>query len=928
MKANAFKTLSLSCATLALLGITFSAEAATTNWKAAPTNNQLANSANWTAGVPGSSDTGVFSTSTVLNPAFPTTSAFSVGEFHFSSTAPSYTFAFAPTSGDGAAFTQAGMTLDAGALAQTFNISGFSTFLFSGAASADASGLGLVTYNQSGASRLRFIDTSSAGSAIISTSNDFPIRFRNSSTAAGATITLNAQGQLEFSDSASAANAQINVTGNGALAQFFSANSGGNCTLVLGSGGIVSFYTNNSIGSISGGGTLVLNGQNNTLSTGTNNTNTTFSGKISGFGNITKVGAGNFTIQPPSGFATEYTGTISANAGTIALAAAPTTLPTVGFAANGTGILRIDGNNSIGSLASDASGTINFQNFTITTGLSGASTTLAGPLVGPGNLTKVGSGTLNITSNNPTFTGTISVNAGKLALNGTLGNAFIVAPGATLSGTGSAKGTVTNSGTVAPGNSVGTLSVGSYEANSGSTTQIEVGQTLASQIVATSALGAGTVTINDGAKLAFTFDNGIVYQQGTLYEIIAAENGFTSPTHFSSVSGMLPGHTLEVIYNPNQVQLLIGEFDFAEKAPGGDAGTVADILDLLNPAYGSDLSNVLGVLQQLTGSAYDSALDQMQPSALNALAIAQENNSTRVTQVVTNRMLQLYDAVCLRGCEPEKHFTFWGDLLGDFQRQDAIENQVGFNANTGGLITGVDYGCMDHFFVGASTAYTYTALDWKASRGDATISSLYADIYAAWFSKYVYANASLLGGYNWYGVDRKIKFMSRTAKSDHTGVEYDAHGEAGLLFSIKKLDIRPFDSLDYIYLHERGFTERGAKSLDLEVKSKVSNMLRNELGIGFASCFGIKTWKLVPDLKFSWIREVRFKGAALRTEFKGTDMPFEVFGMKPNRSLFGAGAGLTGLFLEERLAATLRYAGEFQGQYSDQNINLQIGYKF
>jgi autotransporter-associated beta strand protein len=87
---------------------------------------------------------------------------------------------------------------------------------------------------------------------------------------------------------------------------------------------------------------------------------------------------------------------------------------------------------------------------------------------GPGVLTKVGGGTLNLTGAN-TYAGTL-VNAGTLRANNTSGSAtgvgsVTVAPGGTLGGSGfvvpNAGGTVTINGAIAPGNSVGTLTLGS-----------------------------------------------------------------------------------------------------------------------------------------------------------------------------------------------------------------------------------------------------------------------------------------------------------------------------------------------------------------------------------------------------------------------------------------------------------------------------------
>jgi autotransporter-associated beta strand protein len=81
---------------------------------------------------------------------------------------------------------------------------------------------------------------------------------------------------------------------------------------------------------------------------------------------------------------------------------------------------------------------------------------------GPGSLLKIGSGSQTL-SGADTYSGTTTVNAGKLLIDGTHsgGGLYTVQSGATLGGTGSigADLTVNAGGFLAPGDSIGTLAV-------------------------------------------------------------------------------------------------------------------------------------------------------------------------------------------------------------------------------------------------------------------------------------------------------------------------------------------------------------------------------------------------------------------------------------------------------------------------------------
>ena len=93
---------------------------------------------------------------------------------------------------------------------------------------------------------------------------------------------------------------------------------------------------------------------------------------------------------------------------------------------------------------------------TLSVGDNNASTTYSGILSGPGSLTKVGSGELELTDNN-TYTGPTTNNAGKLIVNGSLVSPVTVNSGV-LGGTGTLSTvTISPSGAIAPGSPLGTL---------------------------------------------------------------------------------------------------------------------------------------------------------------------------------------------------------------------------------------------------------------------------------------------------------------------------------------------------------------------------------------------------------------------------------------------------------------------------------------
>jgi fibronectin-binding autotransporter adhesin len=90
-----------------------------------------------------------------------------------------------------------------------------------------------------------------------------------------------------------------------------------------------------------------------------------------------------------------------------------------------------------------------------------SSLTYGGSLTGSGTLAKTGSGILTLTGNAAAYAGATQVQAGTVAVNGSLGGSLDVSLNAILSGTGTIGGNVSIAGTQAPGGSgvVGTQTV-------------------------------------------------------------------------------------------------------------------------------------------------------------------------------------------------------------------------------------------------------------------------------------------------------------------------------------------------------------------------------------------------------------------------------------------------------------------------------------
>jgi fibronectin-binding autotransporter adhesin len=659
----------------------------------------------------------------------------------------------------------------------------------------------------------------------------------------------------------------------------------------------------NIIGGLSGGGSaggnVTLGG--NALTFGGNNAPTTYGGSISGSGGqINKTGTGTTIFTGTN----SYTGTTEVTSGTLQV-------------------------NQFGAISSSSDiidlGTFIFNH-------TGAGT-YNGNIIGAGDLVQQNSGgTLTLTGAN--LVGNFSINAGTVYINGggTTTTQTTIASGATLRGTGPLSGTITNYGTVFPGNSIATLVFnGNYTQASGSTLAIEVSPQdgLADLLDIT-----GTMTIEPNATLLLMPLPG-TYSIGNVYQIVATTGGVFGT--FTNVPQNFPTVQYDVDYRDSGIFLEVIITNFANFAMGGNQKQVARYLDTLILDPGCDITSVVDILRTLDANKLNAALDQLHPAPYKDLILGQQENVFRVSKGILHHLNDHINTACRRDAPRKKQLELWGDVFGDWTLQNGKHGLLGYYSKGEGMLLGADYSFTSQFVLGATGAYSHSDVYTGKSRAKGHINGYYGALYGLLHGHRLFLDLAMICGFDRFNASRQIKFSSsflgssidRRAYTEHNGWNLDGHADAGYIIDQwEVVEIRPFVSFDYLFLHEDGFKERGAKSINLQVRHSDSTMLRSEAGINLSRCFRVTEGVWVPEVRFSVIRENRFHGKHYRSNFVCQPGSFVVKGLYPDRTLYSPGAGLTGAFYYEKLSASLYYDGEFGDGYDDQTVTAEFSWKF
>ena len=372
--------------------------------------------------------------------------------------------------------------------------------------------------------------------------------------------TLTLSGSNTHSGAVSLTAGGLTLSGGSAIGNNSAVTQSASTTLTLSS--------DETIGSLAGTGSVVLNAG---LTTGSDNTSTTYAGAISGLFGLTKAGSGTLTLTGNN----TYTGATTVSAGGL-------TLNRVGGALDGNtsvavasgATLTLTADETIDALS--GAGTVALGTSALTIGINGTSSTFSGAITGSGTLTLDGGGTFTLSGTNSGQGWGMQVLSGgtvSIAGDANLGSGTVQLNDGTLSVTSA--GTIDNAITL--GASAGSISVGSGLAVSlssaiggtGALTKTGSGALILSgsnNYAGTTTVSAGTLSVNGSTTSATTVASGATLAgSGILGGNVTVQSGGT----------LSPGNSAGTLTVNGNLQMNAGS-TLAVEINGTTAGTQYD----------------------------------------------------------------------------------------------------------------------------------------------------------------------------------------------------------------------------------------------------------------------------------------------------------------------------------------------------------------
>ncbi len=651
---------------------------------------------------------------------------------------------------------------------------------------------------------------------------------------------------------------------------------------------------------------------------------------------ITLVQAGRFDVA--AGTLLGLAGTVAGSADLIKAGAGTLRLDNAGNTYRDTRILAGTLIANAGSLRGnvDNGGTLVFE--------QPVDAAYGGAISGNGAFIKNGAGTLGLTGDSSGFSGSTTINGGRLALNGRLGGSISIGAGGVLGGSGtigSGAGstvTVAPGGILSPGNSIGTLTVdGDLVVQPGARFEVEANPAGADadlvRVTGSAALNGGSVAHigangNYGLRSSYT----ILAADGTLsgeFDAVTSDFAFLKPT-------------LAYDYDGRRVTLDLARNDEAmiSAAATRNQRASAGAIDSIGIARGHQVYDAIAKMPDDKGllrSSFDQLSGEIHASAKTVLL----QDSRYVRDAVGERLRSAVGGVAASSAPvlasagsgqrlapaTAKGPASWIQAMGSWSHIDSDGNAARVKSSTGGFLMGADTPVSDAWRLGMMAGYSRTDFDVqdRASSGNSDNYHLGAYGGGQWGA------LGLRGGvaYSWHDITtrRSVAIPSFTdrLKANYDGRTAQVFADLSYRIDTSSVSFEPFANVAYVNLKTDGYTESGGAAA-LRAKGQTTDTTFTTLGTRASSSFELAGAQAAARGSLGWrhafgdVNPVAAQALSAGNSFTVAGVP-----IAKDSAMIEAGVDVQ---ITSRATFGLSYQGQLASSTQDHGVRAGLNIRF
>ncbi len=228
--------------------------------------------------------------------------------------------------------------------------------------------------------------------------------------------------------------------------------------------------------------------------------------------------------------------------------------------------------------------------------------------------------------------------------------------------------------------------------------------------------------------------------------------------------------------------------------------------------------------------------------------------------------------------------------------------ETGYDFETQGITTGVDYRVGDRLVIGAGLGYLGTNVDVAQGGGSLDVSGISVSLYTTYYTRRFYLDGIVAYGRNDYEMERilelPVPFRGATrqvTRGTPEGAQLSLDVGVGYDFSIGAATLGGFLRASLIDASIDAFSETGAGPFDLRFGEQEIESLQTEAGFELSYPASFRWGVVQPSLRLSYLHEFMDDRRVIRARFRSDALgrPFVVVTDTPDRDFFNVGAGVT-----------------------------------